>query len=64
MAAKIPNHDQIQREMVAKYRNGASIRDLAAEYGRSYGYVHRTLDTGGVNFRPRGGANRKVAVNG
>jgi hypothetical protein len=66
--AKIPPRHQVtgdqrtkvQRELVAKYRKGASIRGLAAEYGRSYGFMHRILTEAGIALRGRGGAVRKV----
>ncbi|MDX2709593.1 helix-turn-helix domain-containing protein [Streptomyces sp. PA03-6a] len=50
-------------ELKAKYEAGASIRDLVQETNRSYGYVHRLLDSAGVTFRPRGGVKaRPTAV--
>ncbi len=48
-------------DLKAKYKKGASIRELAAETGRSYGFVHRLLTESGVNLRGRGGATRKKA---
>ena len=39
-------------------RGGSSIRDLASETGRSYGFVHRMLSEAGVTLRGRGGATR------
>lgn len=39
-----------------QYLAGASIRDLAHETGRSYGFVHRMLVDSGVKLRGRGGA--------
>lgn len=41
--------------VVAAYIAGRSIRTLAAELGRSYGFVHRLLADSGVALRPRGG---------
>lgn len=41
-----------------KYESGASIRELAVEYSRSYGFVHRMLKDDGVELRGRGGATR------
>jgi Helix-turn-helix domain len=52
------------RSVLAKqYARGASLRALAAEHGRSYGFVHRLL-TEDDTFQPRsrGGANRKAGV--
>ena len=39
-----------------RYVAGASIRALATETGRSYGFVHRILVDAGVELRGRGGA--------
>ena len=41
--------------LVAAYIAGRSIRALAAELGRSYGFVHRLLAEAGAPLRPRGG---------
>jgi hypothetical protein len=41
-----------------KYSTGSSIRELAGETGRSYGFVHRMLSESGVSLRGRGGATR------
>jgi predicted transcriptional regulator len=49
---------QMSRELVARYRAGDSIRELAASTGRSYGFVHRILSDAGVELRGRGGATR------
>ncbi|MFJ4800913.1 helix-turn-helix domain-containing protein [Streptomyces murinus] len=38
-----------------KYAGGASIRNIAEEIKRSYGFVHMTLSDAGVTLRPRGG---------
>jgi predicted transcriptional regulator len=40
------------------YDNGASLRALAEQTGRSYGFVHRVLTDTGVTLRGRGGAPR------
>ena len=45
-------------ELTKKYVGGASIRALAEETGRSYGFVHRILTENEVNLRSRGGATR------
>lgn len=44
-----------------RYEGGESIRSLATDYGRSYGFVHRILTDGGVALRGRGGATRGKA---
>lgn len=45
-------------DLKKKYTAGASIRALAQETGRSYGFVHRMLSESGVQLRGRGGATR------
>lgn len=54
-----PERDRIAAELKAKYEKGDSIRSLAESSGRSYGGVHRLLLDAGVEFRSRGGAQRK-----
>ncbi|MEU5498014.1 helix-turn-helix domain-containing protein [Streptomyces griseofuscus] len=44
-----------------RYESGASIRQLAAEIGRSYGFVHRYLTLAETTFQPRGGSRAKAA---
>ncbi len=56
-----PDRDKLAAEVKRKYRDGASIRTLAAETGRSYGFIHRLLSESDVTLRGRGGANRKPA---
>ena len=41
-------------------KEGLSIRIVAEELGRSYGFTHRLLEEAGVTFRGRGGATRKA----
>lgn len=53
-----PDRDKLTRELKKKYQAGSSIRELAAETSRSYGFVHRLLKDGGVDLRGRGGATR------
>lgn len=48
--------------IVSLYRSGWSIRAVAAQTGRSYGFVHRVLTASGVQIRHRGGAIRKRKV--
>lgn len=50
--------DRLAAELKRKYDAGQSIRALAAETGRSYGFVHRILSDAGVTLRGRGGATR------
>lgn len=42
-------------ELAARYHDGATIRDLRDDTGRSYGFIHRLLLEHGVVLRPRGG---------
>lgn len=44
---------------VTRYSEGATVRDIAAEIGRSYGFVHRLLIEAGTPLRSRG-ARTKV----
>jgi hypothetical protein len=48
--------ESLASELSEKYANGASIRDLAAETGRSYGFIHRLLVESEVPLRGRGGS--------
>lgn len=53
-----PRRDKLASDLAKKYAAGVSIRDLAAETGRSYGFVHRMLSESGAQLRSRGGATR------
>lgn len=50
---------QLLRELRNAYEKGASIRDLAASTGRSYGSVHAMLRESGTTMRSRGGPNHR-----
>ncbi len=50
--------EKLAADLKKKYDSGASIRALAEETGRSYGFVHRMLSESGVVLRGRGGATR------
>lgn len=52
---------KLAADLKKKYAQGASIRALAAETGRSYGFVHRILTENDVDLRGRGGATRGKA---
>ena len=56
------DRDTLSGQLRRKYEGGASIRALAEEHGRSYGFVHRILSEAGANLRGRGGATRKKAT--
>lgn len=49
-------------DMLKRYEGGTSIRALAADTGRSYGFIHRLLAEQGATFRARGGATRGSGV--
>ncbi|MBL1115279.1 transcriptional regulator [Streptomyces sp. 110] len=55
------HRDRLAAKLRKKYEGGMSIRALADKYGRSYGFIHRLLGESGVEFRGRGGANRRSA---
>src|SRR5919112_5586192 len=44
-----------------RYAGGESIRKIADDAGRSYGFVHNVLKESGVSLRGRGGATRRTA---
>lgn len=50
--------NKLATDLKRRYTSGSSIRVLAAETGRSYGFVHRMLNESGVQLRGRGGATR------
>jgi Helix-turn-helix domain len=55
---------KLTTQITARYVEGASIRDLADQYGRSYGFIHRIVTESGTPLRGRGGrqpARRKAA---
>lgn len=53
------SRDRLQEELKRRYEEGASIRTLAQETGRSYGFVHNVLVESKVRLRGRGGPNRR-----
>ncbi|WP_207931320.1 helix-turn-helix domain-containing protein [Streptomyces sp. 8K308] len=57
-----PAREQLAADLKRKYESGASIRALAEETGRSYGFVHRMLSEADVTLRGRGGATRGKKV--
>lgn len=52
------DRNKLAGELKSRYTSGASIRTLAQETNRSYGFVHRMLSEAGVELRGRGGATR------
>ncbi len=53
---------KLARELKKQYLAGRSIRELAEEHARSYGFVHRILSDTNTKLRGRGGATRKSAA--
>lgn len=49
---------QMASTVTQLYSQGKSIRDISAETGRSYGFVHRVLSESELTLRGRGGAKR------
>ena len=49
--------DELLHELRSAYESGASIRNLAATTGRSYGAIHSMLVASGTTMRSRGGPN-------
>ena len=49
---------KLTRDVADRYGAGASIRDLADHYGRSYGFIHRLIGESDVTLRGRGGSHR------
>jgi hypothetical protein len=48
-------------QLAERYQAGDSIRTLAQETGRSFGFVHGVIKESGVSLRGRGGATRRTA---
>lgn len=53
--------ESLTADLRTQYEKGASIRDLATQTGRSYGFVHRLLVESEVALRGRGGPTRGAA---
>ncbi|WP_084338801.1 helix-turn-helix domain-containing protein [Actinomadura oligospora] len=49
---------ELAKELAPRYHAGESIRDLAAETGRSYGFIYNVLKEADVKLRGRGGNTR------
>lgn len=52
------SRDSVTAKVRQRYQTGESIRSMAADLGRSYGFVHRILVDAKVPLRGRGGATR------
>jgi len=55
------DRSKLATDLRKRYEGGASIRDLAGDTGRSYGFIHRILSESGATLRGRGGATRSKA---
>lgn len=53
------SRDDLLTELRSAYERGASIRNLAASTGRSYGSIHSLLRESGTTMRSRGGPNHR-----
>jgi hypothetical protein len=51
--------EQLLHELRNAYEGGASIRNLVATTGRSYGSIHSMLLESGTTLRSRGGPNHR-----
>ena len=47
---------RLTETMCKNYEKGASLRELARDSGRCYGFVHSALTEAGVTLRGRGGS--------
>lgn len=56
------NRKDLATSLVERYERGESIRSMADDIGRSYGFVHGVLAEAGVAMRSRGGATRGAAA--
>lgn len=52
------DRNRLASDLRRRYDEGASIRELAGDTNRSYGFVHRILSESGATLRGRGGATR------
>jgi hypothetical protein len=53
--------EQMLHDLRNAYEGGASIRNLVATTGRSYGSIHSMLVESGTTLRGRGGPNHTSA---
>ena len=51
----------LSTELAERYGRGESIRSIAQDIGRSYGFVHGVLRQSETPLRGRGGATRAAA---
>jgi helix-turn-helix protein len=53
-----PQRETLATQYAKRYDAGESIRKIAEDAGRSFGFVHGVLKESGVTLRGRGGATR------
>ena len=51
-----PPRRTLAHDLRLRYETGTTIRDLAEEIDRSYGFVHKLLIEAGTGIRARGGS--------
>ena len=56
------DRDKMAGDLKKRYEGGDSIRLLAENSGRSYGFIHRILTESGATLRGRGGATRRKST--
>lgn len=56
------SREDLAAGVAERYQAGESIRAIAEDLGRSYGFVHGLLKEKGVKLRGRGGATRGPAA--
>ncbi|MFT4163752.1 MAG: helix-turn-helix domain-containing protein [Microlunatus sp.] len=56
-----PQRAKLAAQYAKQYESGRSIRQIADQAGRSYGFVHGVLVESGTALRGRGGATRGTA---
>ncbi|MGJ6981127.1 helix-turn-helix domain-containing protein [Aestuariimicrobium soli] len=54
------SRQQVAGLVVERYRAGESVRSIAADLGRSYGFVHQIVREAGEPLRARGGDTRSA----
>lgn len=59
--ARLTGDDRVRmtERVVQEYQAGRSIRQIAEDTGRSYGFVHRVLSDSDLTLRGRGGPTRR-----
>jgi hypothetical protein len=59
-----PQRESLATQYAKRYDAGESIRKIAEDAGRSFGFVHGVLKESGVTLRGRGGATRGTKAAG